>query len=431
VQIDTSELIGHNLTVTGQSVSDVGVTMTGTTLTTDNGLISVAGVSQGQGGSAQPIGVSLTDVQINLAQGRAQVAGRASGSTAIGTLLDGVTFTTSGGQASPTQFITLAGKSGGSTNPGLQVGSNGLAVHDIESPSIAATTDVVIGGSADSGAALAIDLGSTDVNTTGRVGFQPLGVDDSGQITRLAGTAIRVGMDAGGLSTNFIVQPQWFTGSNFTAGGGVVIGASGQTGLISVADEALAGANIVTLQNQGSGSQGIELGAQTGGVQTLNLLTAGPVTQTGAITVGTLSVLAAQPASVQLTNAANQIGQLSFNGSSTGAVAAQALPTNSARAGILAFNSETGQFETVAVVASNVVIPKPFEGPDALSDLRTDVYVRGQFGRPLVCTAASSTVGGSSLADVDPIAQEWRQVRRSAQLTNCSGVRLDNSCAAF
>jgi hypothetical protein len=57
--------------------------------------------------------------------------------------------------------------------------------------------------------------------------------------------------------------------------------------------------------------------------------------------------------------------------------------------------------------------------------------VRGQLGRPLLCTAASTSATAGIEADLAPLAQEWVKVRHSAQLTSCSGVRTDSSCAAF
>ena len=66
-----------------------------------------------------------------------------------------------------------------------------------------------------------------------------------------------------------------------------------------------------------------------------------------------------------------------------------------------------------------------------LNDARTDVYVKGQMSAPQVCTAAN--VGGGPIVSVtiDPLAQQWVQVRRSAQLSTCSAVRSDSACSAF
>jgi hypothetical protein len=78
------------------------------------------------------------------------------------------------------------------------------------------------------------------------------------------------------------------------------------------------------------------------------------------------------------------------------------------------------------------VRPRPFEGPDAINDLRTDVYLRGALTRMQLCTPAqTSGAQPVSVADADPLSLEWTKVRRGAQLTNCSGVQTENSCSAF
>lgn len=75
---------------------------------------------------------------------------------------------------------------------------------------------------------------------------------------------------------------------------------------------------------------------------------------------------------------------------------------------------------------------KPFESSDALNELRTDVYVRGQLSRPQLCTPANTSGAvATEQTAVDPLSLEWTKVRRGAQLTNCSGVQADSNCSAF
>jgi len=271
-------------------------------------------------------------------------------------------------------------------------------------------------------------------------------VSASGQLQEAHATAIRVSSEAASSLTNFIVRPEWFVPQQLHT----VIGSNGHTGLISVAEGALNGSVndplAVTLQNQGAGAQGIELGGQSAPALALSLLSGGDVSQSGPLQVAALNVLVGPQAQAVLTNRSNLIGSLSYDNRTQTVVSAQALPAATSNSEVLGFDSTSaagsagasavGNFETVAISYQPngrppVGIPKPFEGPEALRDLRTDVYVRGQLGRPLLCTAASTSATAGIEADLAPLAQEWVKVRHSAQLTSCSGVRTDSSCAAF
>jgi filamentous hemagglutinin family protein len=453
VTIADSDITGGNISIIGRSTAATGVSLSTTAIHTDNGSVAITGVAEGGGATGRPIGVDIgAGVQIDAGVGRVKILGRAAGGVAadaIGLRINDLTLTTAGTASDTVPVITLAGQSLDSSAPGLQVVGEapGIRLHAIDGQGVASPADLLVGGSAGPQAAQAIDLGMPQWNTTGRRNFRPLGVSSDGQLQEALATAIRVGNDAGGVATNFILKPQWFNpGANeaIAPGAGTVIGSTEQTGLISVAPDALVGAGAVTLQNQGEGSQGIALGSQAAGLDSLSLLTAGDVSQSGSgITVGQLNVLSGPQSSVVLTAAGNQISSLSTNGSNssngTGAtqVRAQATPAATGRTGILAYSTVTGNFEQVSIAGrgdTSVPIPGYPElvtPPDG-GGWPTDVYTRGQMGRPQVCTAANTTGAGTgSETDVDALSQEWVKVRRSAQLTSCSGVRNDSNCAAF
>ncbi|MDO9235264.1 MAG: hypothetical protein Q7U28_04415 [Aquabacterium sp.] len=462
VTIDQADITGRNISILGNSSTATGVRVSNTAIHTDTGTVAITGVAGVGGAVGQAVGVDIGPaVTINMGQGRATILGRARGgllADAVGLRINGLTVTTSGGGTGvdvQTPLLTLVGQSVESTAPGLQVtaGTPGIALHDEAGPSLASVADVVVGASADALAVQALDLGlGTSLpkwHTSGRLNIRPMGVGEDGQMVNHRDTITRVGADAGGLLTNFIVNPGWFNAAvnpSISTAMGVVIGSSEQTGLISVADGALNGAGAITLQNQGDNAAGIELGEQTSQIRSLSLLTSGKVTQSGAINVDKLNIIATEPALVQLNNAANRIKSLSFSGLASAPVAAQTAATTQSVDGIVAYDSaEGGGFQALSIVMVGESIqrpdtlppepnrpPRPFEGPDALSELRTDVYVHGLLSRLQVCTAANTAGGGQGLeTNVEPISQEWLKVRRGAQLSNCSGVRADSSCAAF
>ena len=458
VTIDHADITGRNISILGNSSTATGVRVSNTAIHTDTGTVAITGVAGVGGAVGQAVGVDIGPaVTINMGQGRATILGRARGgilADAVGLRINDLTVTTSGGVAEQAQLLTLVGQSVESTAPGLQVtaGTPGIALHDEAGLSLASVADVVVGASADALAVQALDLGlGTSLpkwHTSGRLNIRPMGVGEDGQMVNHHDTITRVGADAGGLLTNFIVNPGWFNAAvnpSISTAMGVVIGSSEQTGLISVADGALNGAGAITLQNQGDNAAGIELGEQTSQIRSLSLLTSGKVTQSGAINVEALNIIATEPALVQLNNAANRIKSLSFSGLASAPVSAQAAPKAQSVDGIVAYDSGEGAFQALSIVMVGESIqrpdtilpdrhlpPRPFEGPDALSELRTDVYVHGLLSRLQVCTAANTAGGGQGLeTNVEPISQEWLKVRRGAQLSNCSGVRADSSCAAF
>jgi len=457
-----TEITAGNVNIVGQSMSATGVSLRDTTISTDKGTIDIRGLSQGgtyRADVGQPIGVDIgSNVVLNAGQGHVKILGRGireavadvtAVPSAFGVRIQDLTITTSGGAAG--QQIILVGQSGGSVGEGVSVssGAPGLRVHDQAGSGLAATADLVVGASADANAPQALNLGTPYLNTTGRLNYRPAGVSSEGQLTESPATAIRVGTGAGGVPTNFIVRPQWFNAafnSSIPLGSAVVIGSNIQSGLISVENEALAGAGIVTLQNQGAGAAGIQLGAQSTTIQSLSLVSGGNITQSGAINVAQLNLLPSPGAGVQLNDAGNRISSISYdNRSTTPSVSAQAVPAASSRGGIAAYsvdqttpNNSTFSALDVTYYREQTRLPvddrphKPFESSDALNELRTDVYVRGQLSRPQLCTPANTSGAvASEQTAADPLSLEWTKVRRGAQLTNCSGVQADSNCSAF
>ncbi|MBI3380517.1 MAG: filamentous hemagglutinin N-terminal domain-containing protein [Aquabacterium sp.] len=480
-----------NVTILGNSTSVAGVSLANTTISTDKGVIDIRGVSEG-GRTVpfreQPIGVDIgAGVTLNAGQGSVRILGRGvreAGATltgladTYGVRANDLLVTTSG--VNPGQQITIVGQSVGSAGAGIQVdaGQPGIQVYDQASTSgalIASNADIVMGASADAAAPQALNLGTPTFNTNGRLNFRPAGVSADGNLTEATATAIRVGTVAGAIPTNFIVQPGWFNAAvnpGVSAGVTTVIGSNVHSGQISVEDGALNGAGKVTLQNQneqasasasgsGSGNKtaaaaapapgGIDLGAQTGANPALNLTlaTAGDITQSGPINVASLQVIGAPGSKVQLNNPGNQISSAIFNnGVLAPQINAQSLPQSTTTATAMGYSVNTGDTASNAFVplAINFTTnrnegpylppedrPKlPFESVDALNELRTDVYLHGQFSRPQLCTPANTLAAATAGAGgADPLSLEWTKVRRGAQLSNCSGVQADGNCSAF
>lgn len=478
-----------NVTILGNSTSVAGVSLRNTTISTDKGVIDIRGVSQGGrtvAADEQPIGVDIgAGVTLNAGQGSVRILGR--GVRDVGATLTGLAdtygvrandllVTTSG--VNPGQQITIVGQSGGSAGAGIHVdaGQPGIQVYDQASAGgalIASNADIVIGASADAVAPQALNLGTPTFNTNGRLNFRPAGVSSEGNLTEATATAIRVGNAAGGLPTNFIVQPAWFNASvnpDISAGAITVIGSNAHAAQISVEGGALNGAGTVTLQNQSeqptasassNGNKtaaavapapgGIDLGAQPGANPALNLTlaTAGDITQSGPINVASLQVIGASGSKVQLTNPGNRIGSAIYNnGVLAPQINALAFPqsTTTATATGYSVNAGTPSSNAFVPLAINFATnrnevpyitppdrPKlPFESVDALNELRTDVYLHGQFSRPQLCTPANTLAAASAgSGGADPLSLEWTKVRRGAQLSNCSGVQADGNCSAF
>lgn len=443
VYIDTSDITAGFTSIIGYSAGASGVSLSNTTISTLNQMITINGWSASSGFGA-PTGVDIgSGVVINMGQGSAKILGLAEGEGAAGVRIVDLLLTTAPPSAGSTSTFTLVGESRGSTNPGIKVETEapGIQMRSQDGPA-AASADVVIGAKADdSQADNALDLGFPNWNTIGRINIRPAGVSiDSDQfsVSEALSTAIRVGNGNGTPGANFVVNPAWFVAPGATADNPdvtrVVIGSSGHTGQISVDADALTSAGPVTLQNQGEGSQGIVLAAQSMAKQTLNLVTAGPISQTGPLAVSVLNIIPGKQSVVQLNNPGNRIGKQNVASGSASSVSVQAQPSALNPAGIAGYSSVTEYYFSQMDISATVPdIPRPFEGPDALSELRTDVYVKGQFGKPQICTPAntSGAATGGAASDIEPLSQEWTKVRRGAQLTNCSGVQADSNCSAF
>jgi hypothetical protein len=243
----------------------------------------------------------------------------------------------------------------------------------------------------------------------------------------------------------------------------VIVGSSLHSGRITTdADVFLDPTAIATLQNQGAGSGGIDIAKQGGdpiqepseagraqaqAVDTstttsagvLNLVSGSDVTQSGPIVAQAVNVVTSPQSAVTLNNPDNQINSMLISGGGPVSVTPGATPSSSGS--ITVFDASNNQFRTINATSNRADTPdfedaiapsiSTIESSDALDELRTDVYVRGQFSRPQVCTPANTGGGVSTDLDADPLAQQWLQVRRSAQLSSCSSVRNDSNCSAF
>ncbi len=455
VDIDNAAIAGSSVSIEGTSTSATGVRLNDTDITATSGPITVVGKSEGGGPVGQHMGVDIDqDVVMRTGAGGVKIHGLAVGGGAgsAGLRINSLRILTADSGAAP--LITLVGQTMQTSGAGLQVtsGGSGLVVESAASEdsgvSLASTADIVIGASADPEAqSLLLGDVAPQLNTTGRINIRPMSmeINNPAQATSLNDRVIHIG-SAEGSGSGFNIDRRWF---GLPAAGGTppsaryVIGSNTHTGRISVQAGALDGAGAVTLQNQGEGTQGIALGGQTG-IRQLNLLSSGPITQTGAIDAEVLNLIVGQGANVQLTAAGNRFGTLNVEGAQTPPNVTPGAQPNSVEQDITGFDTATPAFQrfTIAAVTGNGGSPeggpereidRSFEGSDMLNELRTDVYVHGQLSRPQVCTPANTATGGLALGDggADALALEWVKVRRGPQLTNCAGMRADSSCAAF
>lgn len=330
VVVESSSITAHNISISGLASQQAAVALGGPTgepsLINASGLLLVRGFADGViSTSSDTVGVVLDELDVNLGStGSMYVAGRAFNQSLTATSQAGVRVRATNIVAarSNTGTITLAGEIAGNQGLGglayLNTGGGPLTING-GSGLLATGANVVLGGSAATGSA--IDLGSglgTDIRTTGTVNLRPLGVDTAGNLVEQPGTGIGIGVEAG--PGAFYINSQWLTTPNasrpgLSAGGGVVIGSSLHTGLITVEDSALTQhADVsLTLQNQGPSSAGIELGANNT-LQNLGLRTTGNITQTGPITVsGNLVVEGGAQSNVTLDNVGNTVGSFAFD----------------------------------------------------------------------------------------------------------------------
>lgn len=315
----SSSIDANNITVLGLSDRGIGVELQGASITTLDGTVDIRGIAtRTDATSTQAVGVQADNTTIRANDGAVVLAGRGDDNGVAGTYpaADGLRYDnlTILASASNTNTITLAGHAANSTGTGISftdVQGTGLTILADTSGNIPTLANVSIGAISSSGLALALGLdtnpGAANVATNGAINFRPVSVSATGELADATADAIQVGPIATS-NGGFIVTPTDGFGTSLRAAGGFIIGSSAHTGAITVVDGALAGlaGQSITLQNEGTGSQGITLGTGTQ-VRDLTLLSSGEVTQTGAFTVGRSLVLGGG-GGFTLTTAGNTVG---------------------------------------------------------------------------------------------------------------------------
>lgn len=447
IDIRSSSISGAGVQLNGRATasSSNGIVITNTDLRGNTDGVVLRGVAIGSG-TTEGVGINLgPNTVIHGGAKGVELYGRG---TNQGIRFSDLTLTTAGSRG---QRIVMAGQTLVGSLPGLgfdpQYGGR-LRVHDEQGSELASAAEMIVGGTSTAEAPFAIDLGrgesSPFLNLVGRYNLRPLGVNESGQAQESFGTLIQVGQDASEPLGRFLILPEWF---NKSANGNlpqtVVIGSSGHREAITTVAGALDGVSSLTLQNQGASSKGIVLGAGSE-IGTLNLVTAGPISQTGPLEVNALNVIVPRGTSVQLDDKGNRFGALAFEGATPASFDGAAVPSASDTSGIAAFQSSTSepQFQTLAITrfVSESQMPTLDDQtgdqrvliPRVLEEQRTDVYVRDAFNKPQVCTGVTAAAQ-SVLTDagVEPLTLEWLKVRQSPQLSSCSGARVNASCSVF
>ncbi|KQV96838.1 S-layer family protein [Rhizobacter sp. Root1221] len=307
----SSRVDANNTTVLGLSDRGIGVDLQGASVSTLDGTVDIRGIAtRTDATSTQAVGIQASNTTIRANDGAVVLAGRGDDNGVARVVDDnGVAYPAADGlrydnltilaSANNTNTITLAGHAANSTGTGISFtdveGGAGLTIVADTSGNIPTLANVSIGAISSDGLALALGLdtnpGGTTVATNGAINFRPVSVSATGQLADATTDAIQVGPIATS-NGGFIVTPADGFGSSLRAAGGFIIGSSAHTGAITVVDGALTGlaGQSITLQNEGTGSQGITLGTGTQ-VRDLTLLSSGEVTQTGAFTVGRSLVL--------------------------------------------------------------------------------------------------------------------------------------------
>lgn len=477
VALSNSTLTARNINLHGRGMNNHGVSLSQVDFNLTNGLLAIQGEAYNPANIAEgPVaGVGIDSALVNLNNSRMTVRGLGDGAgsgRALGVWIDDLELAVTGQPTGNLPALDLVGTSRQSSDEGVRVDYR-IRLHGASANDVT-TADVAIGASADvATSANALELRYSEFLTVGRIGVRPAAFDGL-TVTDLVNLPIHVGnVIPEGEATNFRVQSDLFDG-NMGTGYNVVVGSSLHAGKITVEDYVFNGATVATLQNQGEGSGGVYLGAQGGqpirqpipsaagrataqatttgttNAGTVNVLTTGLVSQTPTgqpgIVANNVNVVAGPNSDVFLSNPSNQIGSLLVSGGNMVNVASPGAATPSS-ATVTAYNATTQSFTNYTVSANGAAAPAPTPSPElqqavassqatvqsteVLNDTRTDVYVKGQMGAPQVCTPAN--VGGGPILSVsiDPLAQQWMQVRRSAQLSTCSAVRSDSACSAF
>jgi filamentous hemagglutinin family protein len=442
------------IVVTGHSSTATGVLMSGGSLGGASiDLRGIAGTTDAGLTNANTLvtGAALTGTLSLDAGGHLSVAGRgelpatAVGGTAYGLRLAGLNISTPGGAGG---LVSVAGEAVNSVGGAGIFGVNPAApLFSLRGVGAASAVDLLIGAdTVDQGAAFqssvstspvtpivtnpptptatvaAIRPGiaavtvasalatSPDIVTTGHVNVRPLGVDSNGNLVEHTTRAIQLGSDPAVANTSFLVPIDWLNGPGVSGGGigtsRLVIGSALQQAAIHV-DAGAMGATTpaLTLQNQAAGSAGVTLGGTTSVVPDLSVLSAGPVTQTGALAVQNLQLQGAGAAGsvVTLNDSANEIGHLAFAG--VASLAVTRLGTSSrlpvgltlGAADTLGFDPASGQFGTLSIVTSSA-LDRATVQTDQLT-LANGVTVTGSGSRlDLVASTSFSSPNGAQVA---------------------------------
>ena len=262
--------------------------------------VDLRGISTG---ATQGVGMRLDDTRVDIGA-TANVAGRgAAGGVSIGQ----AELRTNDGAGTR---VVLAGEATGGGH-GVQVDSGGqLAVRGRSTPTARTGADLHIGGTASQAAALA--LGSPVLLTDAHLAYRPMSVDAQGNIGALPDQGITVANGAVS-GPSFVLAPQWISAAgSVAAAGGVVLGSQEHRAAITVAPGAtVSTTGRLTLQNSaGTGGVAIDGAVQAG---QLALLTGGNVSQTAAVQVDRLAIVAPATSTVVLENANNRVGELAFD----------------------------------------------------------------------------------------------------------------------
>ncbi|MBC7957512.1 MAG: filamentous hemagglutinin N-terminal domain-containing protein [Cytophagales bacterium] len=365
-----SNLIVGNLSVEGRASHGTAVSLGGTTITTTTGTIDVRGITTRVDTTTAPlIGVDTGIVSVQLGTGSLTLAGRgddaglSTSGNATGLRVGDLRISA---DAASTGRITLAGQSAGApfgqgiastfSTGTLIISSNALAAGNA-----ATGASVVIGGMSDA-ARGAIDLGASSVApniaSSSGVNLRPLGVSNTGAITELTTEAIWIGTPTGApTGVRFLVDRNWLrvpngNGGGISGGQGVVVGSSAHTGLITLESNVLTthGTASLTLQNQGTGSAGITLGGGNT-IGSLALMSAGNITQSGALTVQNLALEGGGASNFNLSNTGNLFGRVAFDPPATLSLfTAGDLTVDAVTA--QGFNATTGSFTPLAIAGS-------------------------------------------------------------------------------
>lgn len=266
IQLDSSQLNSGSgsITLTGFSADSGGVLLADTQLDASGpGAVAITGVGQNPQVDGGP-GVQLSGASIDTQDGNISVHGHVQDQSAAapqaGVHVDGDSWI-----VSATGDLDLVGSAGSTEagSAGIRIGGRVEATGG--HVSLRASND----GNAD---ALVIDPGSPGVRAGGMLNLRPGEVSTGGVAADRLGDAITLGTDGNGFSVSVDEL------SRLSAGDAIVLGSAVHAGVITV-DDSISLAGSLTLQNEGAGSGGISLQASAAVSGTLGLLSAGDVVQ--------------------------------------------------------------------------------------------------------------------------------------------------------